>query len=75
MEPHQVPVKDPTPARRKAATEYASRQKAAGVKAVTFRLSPETVARIDEIKATSGLSANEIINRAVAEFEPSEGTA
>lgn len=68
---HFMPVKEPTPARRKAAADYASRLKEAGVKAVTFRLSPETVARLEEIKAASGLSANEIINRAVAGFDPS----
>ena len=71
MELH-MPVTSPTPARRKAAADYASRRKEAGVKAVTFRLSPETVARIDQIKTSSGLSANEIINRAVAAFDANE---
>lgn len=63
-----MPVREPTDARRRASATYAEKIKGEGVKTTVVRMSPETVAKLEEIKAATGLSANEIFNRAVAAF-------
>lgn len=64
-----MPVREPTDARRRASSTYAEKIKGEGVKTTLVRLSPDATAKLDQLKAASGLSANEIINRAIVAFE------
>lgn len=59
-----------TDAKRRGNAASHKRREEAGLKKATYWLTPETQAKLDQIKATSGLSANEVINRAIAGFDP-----
>lgn len=61
--------REQTDARRKASLASHAKRLEQGLVKTTIWLTPESKAKLDQIKAASGVSANEAINRAVAAFD------
>jgi hypothetical protein len=65
-----MPVREQTDARRRASLASHAKRLEQGLVKTTVWIKPEAKARLDQIKAAKGLSANEAINAAIMAFEP-----